>query len=102
MLDGKVSTAVLREYADSRGRPDPIGERGVELLHENRAHVVPDPLVKDATKNVAECCGANAPLCHLPVERRGIGMVRWQRESKVVDRLRGGMALNDGDELQVT
>jgi hypothetical protein len=29
-------------------------------------------------------------------------MVRWQRESKVVDRLRGGMALNDGDELQVT
>ena len=83
VLQGQGVTARLPEDAQRRGEAAPRGQGCVEELHEDRAHIVDDPLVEDRGEEVSP--GARV--------HRAVGDRVPLLEARLV------LPFHDGDEL---
>src|SRR5947208_11320448 len=65
MLQRQSIATRLRKDAQRRGSTDPGGQRGIEHLHEDRAYIMPHPLVEDGDKEGAPLFWPHRALGHV-------------------------------------
>lgn len=103
VFDRERAAAIFGEHANSGRLTRPVGEGGIELLHEDSTDVALHPLVEDRREKFSVVGRAHAPLRHLGFEGVGVIVIGWRSEPQTAGfgGFDGGVAFDNRDELDV-